>query len=353
MAATSQQAFMASQMSVQQEDTIIHTRITNDEKALRRVTKKFHNYASVAYNPVVPPSVATSVDDARDAFLVELASFHLSLKKSLMVCEAEARQVEEYQRERERITNEHTRLRDEIESLKTELEQAQIQRRRKQEYDGIAEKVNTLPSRDELEQSIRSLENDMAAIRAEHEDQTRTVQAQKTRLDMIISDIAELRTMGKQDIAELSQEISPSTQDVAGIDSADVEMSDVRTREESGELKEEKEEGALKEKGEDEDGTPAPKASAHLNPVARSFLPHVTDSRTSTPLLHSTSLSTPAPPTPLLSTKEEGEDDDDDIEMGELAEDPIDTKNKKRNKEDLEEGEASDLSSELSDPPDD
>lgn len=193
----------------------------------------------------------------------------------------------------------------------------------------------------------------MAAIRAEHEDQTRTVQAQKTRLDMIISDIAELRTMGKQDIAELSQEISPSTQDVAGIDSADVEMSDVRTREESGELKEEKEEGALKEKGEDEDGTPAPKASAHLNPVARSFLPHVTDSRTSTPLLHSTSLSTPAPPTPLLSTKEEGEDDDDDIEMGELAEDPIDTKNKKRNKEDLEEGEASDLSSELSDPPDD
>ena len=85
-------------------DTIIHTRITNDEKALRRVTKKFHNYASVAYNPVVPPSVATSVDDARDAFLVELASFHLSLKKSLMVCEAEARQVEEYQRERERIS---------------------------------------------------------------------------------------------------------------------------------------------------------------------------------------------------------------------------------------------------------
>jgi THO complex subunit 7 len=69
------------------------------------VTKKFHTYASVAYDPVVPPTptAASSVDDARDAFLVELASFHLSLKKSLMVCEAEARQVEEYQREKERI----------------------------------------------------------------------------------------------------------------------------------------------------------------------------------------------------------------------------------------------------------
>lgn len=49
------------------------------------------------------PTTAGSVDDAREAFLVELASFHLSLKKSLMVCEAEARQVEEYQKEKERI----------------------------------------------------------------------------------------------------------------------------------------------------------------------------------------------------------------------------------------------------------
>lgn len=69
------------------------------------MTKKFHSYTSVAYNPGVQPSpgASSSVDDARDAFLLELAGFQLSLKKSLMVCEAEARQVEEYQRERQRI----------------------------------------------------------------------------------------------------------------------------------------------------------------------------------------------------------------------------------------------------------
>lgn len=69
------------------------------------MTKKFYAYTSVAYNGAVPvsPESSTSIDDARDAFLLDLASFNLSLKKSLMVCEAEARQIEEYQRERERI----------------------------------------------------------------------------------------------------------------------------------------------------------------------------------------------------------------------------------------------------------
>jgi hypothetical protein len=57
--------------------------------------------------PVPAPgatSAPTSVDDAREAFLVELESFQLMLRKSVMICEAEARQVEEYQREKERIS---------------------------------------------------------------------------------------------------------------------------------------------------------------------------------------------------------------------------------------------------------
>lgn len=70
--------------------------------------KKFHNYTSLAHTPVVPAPLGSSsgggtVEDAREAFLVEVASFELTLKKSMMICEAEARQVEEYERERTRI----------------------------------------------------------------------------------------------------------------------------------------------------------------------------------------------------------------------------------------------------------
>jgi len=86
-------------------DAIIHSRITNDERALRRVVKKFSNY-TVAYSQADPPGPdqsSSAVEDAREAFLLELSSFSLQLKKAVMVCEAEARQVEEYYREKQRI----------------------------------------------------------------------------------------------------------------------------------------------------------------------------------------------------------------------------------------------------------
>lgn len=46
---------------------------------------------------------------------------------------------------------EHETLKLQIEELKVALEHAQMLRRRKIEYDAVAEKVNTLPSREELE----------------------------------------------------------------------------------------------------------------------------------------------------------------------------------------------------------
>lgn len=50
--------------------------------------------------------------------------------------------------------NEHETLISQIEELKTALEHAQMLRRRKMEYDLVAEKVNTLPSREELESYV-------------------------------------------------------------------------------------------------------------------------------------------------------------------------------------------------------
>ncbi|GJE84884.1 Tho complex subunit 7-domain-containing protein [Phanerochaete sordida] len=332
-------------MTIQQEGNILHTRITNDEKALRRVTKKFHGYTSVAYEAVVPPSptTASSVDDAREAFLVELASFHLSLKKSLMVCEAEARQVEEYQREKERIENERVQLQSQIDELKQSLEYAQVQRRRKMEYDVIAEKINAIPTREELEQTIKSLESDMTAVRAEHEEQTRVLQAQQSALDVVITHIRDLRLLANPDIdaIEQAQNATP-VPEVPPSEETDTPL-EPRTREETGEISE------TPEASKEAEGSPM--SSKILNPAAQPFVPNVPGAPTSRITTPQTTAPTPTPSTGgQTEEQEEGEADDDDVEMGELAEEPEEkVPVKKKVREELEEGEASesDLDSEL------
>jgi len=387
-------------------DTIIHSRITNDERALRRVVKKFSNYSTVVYPQVDSPSLdqsSSAVEDTREAFLLELSSFSLQLKKAVMVCEAEARQVEEYYREKQRIgrcatrsaqlnclfqwscctEDEHGSLKGQIEQLKTSLEHAQVERKRKIEYDSFAEKINTLPSRAELERcdievllrspfhvetsfrSIQLLENDMAAIRADQEAQSRHLQSQRATLVSIISDLGSLRLMTKDTEAEPSHpgtpdlEAPPSEPDVSRSPPAAPAVNEESDREEGEEAEEgEAEEGEAEEgekrqdDGQSSDDVPL---STALNLRARVFVP----SRNSVPVVEPSRLSrSPVNPLgsapPSIVIHDPPSNSDDDIEMGELAEEREPLRGKKKlRREELEEGEASDDSSELSDPPDD
>lgn len=182
----------------------------------------------------------------------------------------------------------------------------------------------------------------MTAIREEHEDQTRVLRSQKAALDVVITNIQDLRLMGKQDVDVPEEEHAPTTPapDAQAGESADGET-DSRTREETGEITEENVEGASTNRG-----TPI----SH-NPGTTPFLQ--LPSRLGTPL--TTHVSTPIPSSDP-GEPEEGETDD--IEMGELAEDPEDKPQKKKAREEdseLEEGEASDsdLGSALTDISDD
>ncbi|KAN0126889.1 Tho complex subunit 7 domain containing protein [Russula decolorans] len=342
-----------------EEDAIIHSRITNDERALRRVVKKFSNYTTVAYSQADPPGSdqsSSAVEDAREAFLLELSSFSLQLKKAVMVCEAEAWQVEEYYREKQRIEDERGSLKGQIEQLKTFLEHAQVERRRKIEYDSFAEKINTLPCRAELERSIQLLENDMAAIRADQEAQSRHLQTQRASLVSIISDLGSLKLMTKDTEGEPSHPGTPDPDAVTSeADASRSSLAAVAANEESDREEGEAEEVEKRqEDGQSSDDVPL---SIALNSRARITLP----SPNSAPIIEPGRLTRShfnpigsAPPSIVIHDLPSNSDDD--IEMGELAEEREPVRGKKRlrlRREDLEEGEASDESSELSDPPDD
>lgn len=73
---------------------------------MRKVIKKFHTYVFATE----PGGIAHGADDgeissdeAREGLLAELATFQMMLQKSALVCQAEARQVVEYEKEKERI----------------------------------------------------------------------------------------------------------------------------------------------------------------------------------------------------------------------------------------------------------
>ncbi|CAK5275489.1 unnamed protein product [Mycena citricolor] len=230
-------------ITLEEEDRIVNARIMNDDKPIKRVIKKFHNYTQISHPPPFPiitvaspgsaaTQSATPLEDAREAFLLELTSFELMLRKSVMICEAEARQVDEYERETRRINDEHGTLRGQIEQLKTALEQEQLMRKRKMEYEFVAEKVNTLPSREELELSIKSLENDMATIRDEHERQNRAIHTQKAALDAIVTDLNALRSLGPESAA--MNEIPPEDAEVPDVEPAKMEISTSMDVEEAG-----------------------------------------------------------------------------------------------------------------------
>ena len=176
-----------------------------------------------------------------------------------------------------------------------------------------------------LPRSIKYIENDITAIRTEHDAQNRIIQAQKSSLINIISDLGSLRLMGKE--ADTPREGTP-------VPTGEVDIPP------SSPLPE-------REEGEEGESTDEQPLSASLNPKANPFVP----SGSSVPTLKSIhGRKNGSTPTTAASSRAGSKAvDDDDVEMGELAEEP----RGKKNREELEEGEASDISSVLSELPED
>lgn len=200
----------------------------------------------------------------------------------------------------------------------------------------------------------------MAAIHAEHDTQTRLIHTQKSALMSIIGDLGSLRLLGKETETDTPREATPALDpsqaetELVGLPSptpagtpleADVDMD-----KEEGEEREEKEEGEEDDDHPSSDDVPLAFGN-NLNPKARPFTP----SRNSTPALSTLRGAGPSASASSSGTRGRAAAKlvDDDIEMGELSEEPVKAKQKKVREEELEEGEASDQSSALSDVPDD
>jgi THO complex subunit 7 len=155
---------------------------------------------------------------------------------------------------------------------------------------------------------IAALENDMAAIHSENEIQEKIKQGHKSALDGIVAELASLRFLGRDKDA-VSEAPSPRASPVP--DASGGQLTEAHT------------------------DVSTPVNSVMPTPSAREDMEDSAESD---------------------SQKVVDTNPDDDIEMGELEEDPKEKEaavKKKPIKEELEEGETFDGSSELSEPPDD
>lgn len=97
-------------------DELLATRLTNDERMLRRLARRFNHLSILARKlppppPVDPSSNAPSateaaskeVQDAREAFLADLDLFQTTLIKNRQICQAEGRMVDHYEKEKQRV----------------------------------------------------------------------------------------------------------------------------------------------------------------------------------------------------------------------------------------------------------
>jgi THO complex subunit 7 len=186
----------------------------------------------------------------------------------------------------------------------------------------------------------------MATIHLEHEAQDKIMFAQNAALHSVVADLSSLRLIGK-DEADMDTSRPGTPPDDSATPSQKADTTETGTKEE-------------KEDGEDSsDEAPfSTTTAASLNPHAKPFSPASANAATRLLRLRSTAsgASSSAAPSPSPIPFKKLIDEEDDIEMGEVAEDGEERgvkRAKKVKNEELEEGEATDMSSELSELPDD
>ena len=128
----------------------------------------------------------------------DLALLQSQLTTRHIIVSAETHQVTTYASSRLQIDQDQLRLQGEIGQLNSVLAEEQVYRKRKLEYDAIAEKANLFPSRAELGEAIGTLEEEIAGIEAELEREERAMEARREAFDVVVRELQVLRLMGKE-----------------------------------------------------------------------------------------------------------------------------------------------------------
>ncbi|KAK3830054.1 MAG: Tho complex subunit 7-domain-containing protein [Linnemannia gamsii] len=143
-------------------DSVIRTRLSVNERPLRRLTQRFQKWTGVLVT-----GSKEDIENGLQGLLMEISQFELGLSKSTLVAEMAERERQHYHEERHQIEDNIALSQEELETLAHDLEEAKQERTNKIEYDQLAAQVLQFPSRESNQQSIAQLNAEILELENE------------------------------------------------------------------------------------------------------------------------------------------------------------------------------------------
>ncbi|KAF9132948.1 hypothetical protein BG015_003639 [Linnemannia schmuckeri] len=155
-------------------DNIIRTRLSVNERPLRRLTQRFQKWTGVLVT-----GTQEEIENGLQTLLMEISQFELGLSKSTLVTEMAERERQHYHEEQHQIEENIALSQEELETLARDLEGAKQERANKIEYDQLATQVLQFPSRESSQQSIAQLNAEILELENEATQQSQLMDLRK------------------------------------------------------------------------------------------------------------------------------------------------------------------------------
>ncbi|KAF9115406.1 THO complex subunit 7 [Mortierella sp. AM989] len=157
-----------------QDEETIRTRLSVNERPLRRLASRFHKWAKA-----ISTGTNEEIEKELQNLLHEVSHFELTLSKTKLVTEMAERERLNYDQEQRRTEASIARLQEELGTLARDLEVAKQERANKIQYDQLATEVSQFPSRESSEASILSLRAEIQELENEAVQQSMVMELRK------------------------------------------------------------------------------------------------------------------------------------------------------------------------------
>ncbi|KAJ3064744.1 hypothetical protein HDU98_011878 [Podochytrium sp. JEL0797] len=167
-------------------ESIIKNKLAVDMRPIKRLVKRFQ----VLHKSIETKQDETTCTQALAAFLTDLSTFHTTvLSKQLLLQSMNDRQQAHFATDLESVLAQIDDTTADIARLKQQLEEEEVWRRQQVEYDQVARRVLELPSREETERNMTTLQLEIEALQSQQQALDESFEHRKTLLHNVVSAI--------------------------------------------------------------------------------------------------------------------------------------------------------------------